>query len=244
MKYLAVATDYDGTLAEPTGIVANETLAALRRCRDSGRRLLLVTGREMNDLLSVFSQVDLFDWIVAENGALLLNPATGEEKVISRRPPEAFVESLRSKGVSPLSVGRVIVSTRQPHEVAVLDSIRELGLELQVIFNKGAVMVLPSGVNKATGLAAALKRLQISHRAVVAIGDAENDHALLAGSGVGVAVANAVPTLKQTADCVTSGDHGDGVREIIDRLIDDDLRSLAPKTKHIVSSQHPAALPP
>jgi HAD superfamily hydrolase (TIGR01484 family) len=61
--------------------------------------------------------------------------------------------------------------------VHVLETIRELGLELQVIFNKGAVMVLPSGINKATGLRAALDELQLSPHDAVAVGDAENDHA-------------------------------------------------------------------
>ena len=56
----------------------------------------------------------------------------------------------------PLSVGHVIAATFEPHDKVVFDTIREFGLELQVIFNKGAVMVLPSGVNKATGLVAAL----------------------------------------------------------------------------------------
>ena len=50
----------------------------------------------------------------------------------------------------------MIVSTRVPHESAVLEAIRQFGLDLQVIFNKGAVMILPAGHNKASGLAAAL----------------------------------------------------------------------------------------
>lgn len=78
--------------------------------------------------------------------------------------PERFAETLRARGVGPLSVGRVIVVTWTPHETTVLETIRELGLELQVIFNKGAVMVLPSGVNKATGRAAALEALGLSPR--------------------------------------------------------------------------------
>ena len=60
-----------------------------------------------------------------------------------------------------------------------LEAIRDLGLELQIIFNKGAVMVLPAGVNKASGLAVALARLGLSPHNVVGVGDAENDHAFL-----------------------------------------------------------------
>src|SRR3954453_3759831 len=79
----------------------------------------------------------------------------------------------------PFSVGRAIVSTWQPNEESVLRAIRELGLDLQVIFNKGAVMVLPSGVNKGTGLQSALEELGFSYHNVAAIGDAENDIAFL-----------------------------------------------------------------
>jgi len=100
--------------------------------------------------------------------------------------------------------------------------IGELGLDLQVILNKGAVMVLPASVNKATGLRAALDELGLSPQAVVGIGDAENDEAFLAMSGCGVAVANALDSVKAQADHVTSGEDGAGVREVIDSLISDD----------------------
>ena len=219
MRYLALATDYDGTLAHD-GRVDEPTLAALERLRESGRKLILVTGRELDELLGIFPQIDLFDRVVAENGALLYRPETREEKVLGERPPDAFVEALRERGVEPISVGRVIVATWEPHETAVLEAIRDLGLELQVIFNKGAVMVLPSGVNKATGLAAALDELGLSPHNVVGVGDAENDHAFLTLCEFAAAVANALPMLKERADLVTRGDHGAGVVELIDQLIE------------------------
>jgi hypothetical protein len=227
MHYLALATDYDGTLASD-GRVDDETIAALDRLRDSGRRLILVTGRHLDDLLYVFPEINLCDWVVLENGALLYRPATREEKPLGAPPPEEFVKALQQRGVDPLAVGRVIVATWHPHENTVLDVIRDLGLEYQVIFNKGAVMVLPSGVNKASGLSAALKELGLSPHNTVAIGDAENDQALLDCCGCGVAVANALPMLKERADFVTKGDRGAGVVELIDKLIASDLAELAP----------------
>jgi hypothetical protein len=94
---------------------------------------------------------------------------------------------------------------------------------MQVIFNKEAVMILPSGVNKATGLAAALKELELSRHEVVGVGDAENDHAFLGLCECAVAVANALPSLKERADLVTKGEDGRGVAELIDRLVAADL---------------------
>ncbi len=232
MRFMVLACDYDGTLATH-GSVDDATLESLERCLDSGRKLVLVTGRELPELQQVFPGLNLFEWVVAENGALLYRPATREEKPLAPPPSEEFVSLLRQRGVSPCSTGRVIVAAWQPHETIILQTIRDLGLELQVIFNKGAVMVLPSGINKATGLAAALLELGMSPHNAVAIGDAENDHALLASCEAGVAVANALPTLKEHADWVTPASHGAGVRQLVDQLVGSDLAELDPKlTRH------------
>lgn len=230
MHYFVLASDYDGTLATD-GMVHDETIAALDRLKDSGRKLILVTGRELDDLLRVFPKADLFDCIVAENGALLYWPASREEKLLGERPPVEFVELLRSSNVTPLSVGKVIVASWHPNETTVIQAIRELGLELQVIFNKGAVMVLPSGINKAAGLKAALDELKLSPHNVVGVGDAENDHAFLNLCECSVAVANALPMVKERADFVTNNSRGAGVVELIDRLIESDLEDLETQIK-------------
>src|SRR5437762_6641756 len=150
MRYFVVATDYDGTIATH-GRVDDATLAALERVKASGRRLVPVTGRHLADLSTVFTQLDLFDKAVAENGALLYAPGTREQRLLCEPPPAALVARLQERAV-PFEAGRGIVATWEPYQAAVLDAIRELGLDYQVVFNKGAVMVLPSGVNKATGL--------------------------------------------------------------------------------------------
>jgi HAD superfamily hydrolase (TIGR01484 family) len=222
LRFHALACDYDGTIASH-GKVERETIAALRELQAGGRRLLLVTGRELDDLRSTFHDLDVFEWIVAENGALLYKPSTGEEKPLAKPPPGDFVRRLREKGVQPISEGRVIVATWEPHETMVLEAIRELGLELQVIFNKGAVMILPAGVNKASGLEAALKEMGLSVHNVVAVGDAENDHAMLSAVECSAAVANALPKVRERADIALAGDHGKGVRELVAEMLKDDL---------------------
>ena len=230
MRYLALAADYDGTLAH-NGKVDEATIAALRRFRASGRRLIMVTGRVMPELEATFGHIDLFDRIVAENGALLHDPATKDEKMLTAAPKPEFVESLKKQGVSPIQTGRVIVATWEPHEKAVLKTIHDMALEMQIIFNKGAVMVLPSGVNKATGLKAALKILGLTPSDCIGVGDAENDRAMLTYCALGVAVSNALPALKERADLVTAGDHGAGVAELIDRVLADDLAGVTPKPR-------------
>jgi hydroxymethylpyrimidine pyrophosphatase-like HAD family hydrolase len=223
--FTALATDYDGTIAQD-GRVDGPTLEALRKVKESGRRLILVTGRELADLEKVFPQLAIFDRIVAENGGLIYTPATTEQRPLAAAPDQRLVAYLRERHVAPLSVGRTIVATWQPHETTVLRGIEELGLELQITFNKGAVMVLPSGVNKATGLAHALAELGLAAVNAVGVGDAENDHALLRLCGCAVAVANAVPTLKESADLVTTGARGAGVAELAAQLIERDAEAF------------------
>jgi hypothetical protein len=227
MSFRLLATDYDGTIATHGG-VDDATLAALARLRAAGHYVMLVTGREIDDLRTVFQHFEAFDLIVAENGGLLYWPSDGREVLLANPPPPGFGDALRQRGVEPLSIGRVIVATFEPHETVVLETIKQMGLEMQVIFNKGSVMVLPSGVNKATGLHAALKELNVSAEEVVGVGDAENDNAFLEVCGCSVAVANALPSLKHRVRLVTRGTHGAGVAELIDRWLADGLRDLPP----------------
>jgi len=248
MRYHALATDYDGTLAHH-GAVDAETVDHLKKLLASGRRLIMVTGRELPELKTVCPDLDLFEWVVAENGGLLYCPATKEERPLADPPKPEFVEALKKRGVGPISVGRVIVATWEPHEKTCLDVIHEMGLEMQVIFNKGAVMILPANVNKASGLKAALKVMNLSPHNVVAVGDAENDHALLRMCEVSAAVSNALPAVKETADIVTTLDHGKGVSQLITGMLRNDLSDLDKRlTRHYLpvgkSGEDEVCLPP
>ena len=222
MHFDVLACDYDGTLATD-GRVAPETVAALARVRGRGCRVVLVTGRQLDDLQWVGPSLDSFDHVVAENGALLFDPGRATVELLAAPPPPAFLRALERAGV-PFSVGRAIVATVRPHDVPVCEAIRALGLDLVPIFNKESVMVLPRGVTKGTGLRAALARLGLAREGTVAVGDAENDAELFAESAVAVAVANAVPALAAQARLVTAEPNGAGVRELVDRLLRGDLR--------------------
>ena len=230
MRYFCLTCDYDGTIARGGRCLAS-TVKALKRVAASGRKLVLATGRVLPELLEIFPEVSLFDRVVAENGAVLYRPGTHDQKTLGEPPDREFVNELRRRGVSPLHVGECIVATWHPFESTALEVIREQGLELQVIFNKNAVMILPSGVNKGSGLKAALNELHLSRHNIVGVGDAENDHAFLRMCECSVAVSNALPALKERADLVTERSHGEGVEELIERLLSEDLQSLAPRLK-------------
>ena len=104
MYFIALATDYDGTLAHE-GIVTQKTLSALERLKKTGRKLILVTGRELPDLKRVFAEIALFDKVVAENGALVYTPASEEERTISPSLSPISSPSLRSAGSNRFRLG-------------------------------------------------------------------------------------------------------------------------------------------
>jgi len=230
MTFDVLATDYDGTIAHD-GRVDEATLAALRQARADGIRLLLVTGREVPDLANTFSHLDVFDLVVAENGGVLLDPHTQALQQLAVAPPPSLLEWQTERDI-PISVGHTIVATVEPHGDRVREAIHELVLPWEVIMNKGSVMVLPIGTSKRTGLERALRQIGGTLEGTVGVGDAENDRAFLEICGLSVAVANALESIKVTADLVTQGARGAGVVELLERWRAGDLEALrAPRRR-------------
>lgn len=197
--YRAVALDYDGTLTS-TGRLDETILSALGRLREERLKLVLVTGRIPWELLELCPRAEeLFDRIVWENGAVVWG-ARGA-RVLAPPVPAELEDSLRGRGV-PLRRGQAILAGHARDAVAALEEIGRLGLEVQVVRNRQEMMLVPSGVSKGTGLFEALGDLGVSRHSTLAVGDAENDHSLLGSCELGVAVADAVPSLKRAADVV------------------------------------------
>ncbi|HEX2227114.1 MAG TPA: HAD family hydrolase [Candidatus Binatia bacterium] len=197
MRYLALAVDYDGSIAA-NGHPDEAALSAIERLRMSGRRAVLVTGRRIDDLLRACPRIRLFDYIVAENGAVAYDPRSRDETVLAKPVPPEFVRRLKEMAVEPIEVGRVMIATRVPHHIAVLNAIQEMGLDLQLIFNRNAVLILPAGVTKATGMEYALRKFGLSPHEAIGVGNAENDHSFLERYECAVALANAIPSNPRT----------------------------------------------
>jgi phosphoglycolate phosphatase (TIGR01487 family) len=218
-SYSLLVCDYDGTLA--TGETAgSELIEALTSTSDAGTKLVLATGRELPEICRVLPEIELFQWVVAENGAVLFEPTTGVKEVLGTAPPQSFFEEIQRRGVGEVARGEVIAAIHSRHAAILNETIRALELPYHVILNKNSAMVLPSGVDKGTGVAAILESMGVSAKEVVAVGDGENDEDLFSVAGFRVAVANAVPELKACADMVTVAECGRGVMELIDALLE------------------------
>jgi haloacid dehalogenase-like hydrolase len=128
----------------------------------------------------------------------MYDPQTRLNTLLADPPPRALLEAFRRRGV-PLLAGHVILETWTSYSTAIDQAIKESGVPRELTYNKSSVLINPPGVHKGYGLLAALKQFGISPQNTAGIGDAENDHDLLAASGIAVAVPHAIPALKKRA---------------------------------------------
>ena len=208
-----LALDYDGTLAT-AGKMATAVADALRSARDRGYRLVLISGRTWVDLRSVCSELDLFEVVVAENGAVLSASTEPRIRDLASPPPAPFVRALVSEGVY-FGAGRVILGIRSTDAHRARALLTRHGMDWQIILNKDAAMLVPAGIDKGTGLAHALQQLGALAHETIAVGDAENDEPMLRAAGLGVATGNALHRLKAQAQVVLSRGNGAGIIELV-----------------------------
>jgi len=217
MRFVVLALDYDGTIAV-NGVLDPEVRRAIVEARAGGIVVVLVTGRILNDLRDLIGDLRLVDAVVAENGAVIAFPATGRTTHLAPPAPPALVEALRAADVN-IDVGVSVIEADATAAPIALAAIRTLEVPQVLVFNRSRMMLLPLGVNKATGLREVMRTLRLSTHNAVAIGDAENDHDLLEACELGIAVAWGSPALKAAADQVLEGTGPPAVAAAIRELV-------------------------
>jgi len=208
MKFEVLALDYDGTIARD-GVLDPDVKAAIGEARARGIVVVIVTGRVLSDLRRVAGDLGFVDAVVAENGAVLAFP-NGQTRLIGHPPPQVFLDELRLRGIQ-FDAGQCVIEADAGLATRVLAAIRELELPLVLLFNRSRLMILPQAISKGTGLRDAMNVLRLSVHNAIAIGDAENDHDLLAGCEIAVAVSWGSAALQAEADEIV---HGDGPRAV------------------------------
>ncbi len=209
-----MAFDFDGTLAVD-GVVPPALEQALERCRAMGHALFLVTGRRF-ETVALDRLAELFMGIVWENGAVLTHTGSGETYLPFGQLDTNLVKALEERGI-PFERGLAIAATWMPHDQTLWQVASAYGGSASIEYNKGAVMVLPPGATKGSGLERLLALCGFSPRNLAAFGDAENDLSMLTLAEVAVAVADAVPAVRELADVVAEAPGPRGVLEVLER---------------------------
>jgi hydroxymethylpyrimidine pyrophosphatase-like HAD family hydrolase len=222
-----LACDFDGTGAT-NGQLAPELAAALGAARARGVTTLLVTGRVHDDVEALCADLSMFDAVVAENGAIICLPHAQRTIQLGQPPSAELLGALRARGVS-FHAGAVVVGTWERHASDLFEVVRQQGIDGQIVFNRQAVMLLPTGINKATGIQRALEELGRSEHNLVAFGDAENDLPLFTLAELAVAARGSVPAVARQAQDALSQPNGAGVARYIHRLLRDGCQLPTPQ---------------
>jgi len=218
MKFGVLALDYDGTIARD-GVLDPEVRFAIADVRSRGIAVAIVTGRILAELERAAGDLHFVDAVVAENGAVLWF-SNGHARQLANSTSIRFLQELGRRGLE-FKAGQCVVELDAATAPQVLAIIRELELPLVLLFNRGRLMVLPQAVSKGAGLREALATLRLSVHNAIAIGDAENDHDLLATCELGVAVSWGSRLLQEAADEVLQGDGPTAVAAYIRRAAGD-----------------------
>ncbi len=215
MEHMVIALDVDGTLFDGVS-VAPAALDAVRRAHAVGHRIIIVTGRRWESLQTVVPAiVELCDRIVCEEGAVLVNVASGEVTLLADPLEPALIDALRLAGVPDLDVGHVVVGAPVAWRAAVQSARDSVGSQRHLVVNKGSVALAPEGCDKGTGLRAAVADLGVQALRIIAIGDAANDLPMFAMAAIAVGVANADETVRAAGITLTTGAAGEGVAEAL-----------------------------
>lgn len=216
----AIAVDYDRTLTDPDLRLVADAVDGLRRARARGKRVIVVSGRDLPFLERELEGA--YDAIVAENGCIV---RASDGRVYPTRASGDLRACLGPLGF-PIEYGSVLASFDIAHRARVEAALLAAGLEADLIPNRDRVMVLPRGVDKASGLLRALDHLGIPPERTAAAGDGENDVPMLRVAGHAIAVANAVDELKAIADVVTRSPGGHGIAEWLEeRWLREEVRA-------------------
>ncbi|WEG72705.1 Cof-type HAD-IIB family hydrolase [Vagococcus intermedius] len=164
-------------------------------------------------LIHVFTLTDIFTYRMNDNEKGFL-----DDHVVINVMETPSIEHLRDDAILKINFQHADMTCLQ----AIEDSLPiELKNSLDINYSSHRYIEFnPHGINKGNALAKLLKRLAIQPEEVLAIGDNMNDRTMVALAGTGVAVANAVPELKEQANYICKNDHNNSaVSEAINKFI-------------------------
>lgn len=170
----------------------------------------------------------------AKEEGLHLNAYIDDEVYVERITPEAEVYmQLSQYPVRPVGCPLDQFMTKPPTRLTLISlgndaRLRRFAAQVQedlqerlyvLPFAPDYLELLHPAVSKGNALLKLAERLGILPEEVVAVGDGCNDMEMVQRAGLGVAMANADPALKEVADFITSSNDEDGVAEVIERFV-------------------------
>ena len=228
-----IAIDMDGTLLNDQHMIPDENRQAIKEAEEKEIHVVISTGRTRMTCDELVNSLELNAHLITVNGSEIWDEKRElvERQLLDIKHIEQMwgITQKHQTTCWAATVDQVIrdefPSDISAHEWMKFgfdvkeDSVRELilaelknnvGLEI-TNSSPTNLEINAAGVNKAKAIEKVCKRLGITMENVLAIGDSLNDLAMIKEAGIGVAMGNAQPFVKESADWVTSSNVEDGV---------------------------------
>ena len=247
-KYQVIALDLDGTLLTSNKTISPRTMAVLQQCMENGMQPVIVTGRARSSIPALLPpEFPVIPWVCSHGAEVYLDGSRIAENLINvplarkiaqiaqALAPEMKVSTVMDgiwyatlpigipHVIADLStaidrpVPKIVCDLSQSPDVDALRSTLPDGCRLIIAAHLGEIVA--SGVSKTSALRGLLRDWGLTLDDAVAFGDHLPDLDMIAACGLGVAMGNAVPEVKEAADLVTSSCDEDGIAEILETLL-------------------------
>ena len=243
-EYKALVIDLDGTLIGPDERISPRVADAVRGVAEK-IGVSIATGRETGDVLKYGKELGLTWPQISDNGAMVIDPASGESlwsaplgEELSRRAMRPIIESgceffATHAGGAVTDLAKL--DTWELTRVSALDLDSEAadamlagvsedsGLDAVKVwlpYNElWAVDFTRSGVNKGMALRVLCEMTGIAPSQTIAVGDSFNDLPLMETAGLGIAMGNAPEEVRNAARHIVPSVEEDGLAQAIERYV-------------------------
>lgn len=217
----AIIIDIDGTLTDEKRRLS---CGAAEIIRNMDIPVILASGNILCFVKCASKLIGASDIMIAENGGVISMGYDGPVYVKGdkERCKNAFILLKTHLELEELdgSQRRSEIALRRNFDIqAARDILVMKGIhDIEMVDTGFAVHIKTTEVNKGTGLAQVAALMKINPKDFAAIGDSANDIEMLKAAGLGFAVANSHPDLKDVADRVTAGSYGKGAIEAMEYI--------------------------
>ena len=228
MKYKFIACDYDDTLLPKSGVISDFTKDTIREYIARGGRFAICTGRMFRSIVKIAREFGLHGEIISYQGSLIKNIDTEETLLVNYIDKDLavdYVEFMKKQNVFPqVYVGdNLCVEKENPYSMdsSITEPVRnaaikEFGDRLLINSSKPYnVEAVDAHASKGKAVEFLANKYGISLSDTMTFGDNLNDLQMIEVAGMGVAVGNAVDTLKNAADYIAENCEDDGVAKTI-----------------------------
>ena len=197
-------------------LIGEQCISAAHLSLDSMRSIYYTSAKEREIPLWIFEGRDWYvtdvDQFVKRESTILLH----QPKIVDF---EELCEQWQQEGRKPnkLLLAGDAGQVREMHQDMLHHQYEEIGMARSA---ETYLEIFPKGIDKGTALLAVCDALGIGLEETIAIGDQELDLPMIVAAGVGIAMGNAIPELKQKADFVTKTNNEAGVACALERYID------------------------